>query len=143
MTELKQFSNESDVLYSRDKNPWIGRTQCIKSNGTLFSRDFGQEQILENVQLRQHGNGSGLASMGCRDFLIRLARSYFLWKGKLAKAELDCDWYGLGFLHRCFLSAQVDLGLVLGCGPGYCGSLCSGLTDVLNQLFQALWGRIL
>ena len=29
MTKLQQFSNESDVLYARGINPWIGRAQRL------------------------------------------------------------------------------------------------------------------
>lgn len=44
MTKLKQFSNKFDVLYSRKPTPWDGRVHWLTSSGTLFQRDFGQEQ---------------------------------------------------------------------------------------------------
>lgn len=50
ITILKQFSNESDVLYFRANNPWIGRVQCVTSSGMFFSRDLGQERLLQNVR---------------------------------------------------------------------------------------------
>lgn len=46
MTKQNQFSNELDILYSKKNKPWIRDVQCLPSNEALFSRDFGQVQVL-------------------------------------------------------------------------------------------------
>ena len=40
----EQFSNKSDIPYSREDSPWIGGIQGL-SSGALFQRDFGQEEV--------------------------------------------------------------------------------------------------
>lgn len=50
MTKQKQFSNEFDVLYSRENNPWIKQVQCLTRSGALFLRNFGQEQVLDSAR---------------------------------------------------------------------------------------------
>ena len=47
---LKQFNNELAVLYSRENSPWVGRVQCLLSNGDFLLRDFGQEQAMQTVR---------------------------------------------------------------------------------------------
>lgn len=44
MTKLKQFSNEFDLLYSREGNPCIGVIQYLRSRGVLFQKDLEKEQ---------------------------------------------------------------------------------------------------
>lgn len=41
MIKLKQFSNEFDLLF-KEKRPWIGVAQCLKSSDVLCTRDLGQ-----------------------------------------------------------------------------------------------------
>lgn len=45
MTKLKQFSNEFDVLYSRENNPWTGGTQGLTSSDTLCQRILGKSAL--------------------------------------------------------------------------------------------------
>ena len=54
MTKNKQFSNEFDVLYSRENNPCTGGA-VFYSQGALFPRDLGQERYgtLEATILKQ------------------------------------------------------------------------------------------
>lgn len=42
MTKLKRFSNEFDVLYSRENDPWTGGTQGLTSSNTLRQRIVGK-----------------------------------------------------------------------------------------------------
>lgn len=46
MTELKQFSKELDVLYSKKNNPWTGGVRYLTSSRVLLLRNFGQEGFL-------------------------------------------------------------------------------------------------
>lgn len=50
MPKLKYFSNEFDVLCSKENKPWIGGLQCFMSSGTLFLRDFGQEGCSQSLR---------------------------------------------------------------------------------------------
>lgn len=47
MTKQRQFSNEFNVLYSRENNPWVGGGQYLISSGACFPRVLGQEQVAE------------------------------------------------------------------------------------------------
>lgn len=107
MTEPKQFSDEFEVLYSRGNNPWIGgsgSTVPHKQWHPLPERFWARANSIEGldeIMQKRHW-------LGCQDFLIRLARSYFLGEGKLANADLvDCNWCGLGLTgvsQRCRLT---------------------------------------
>lgn len=76
------------------------------------SMSFIQEKTRGKVETGHDGWGQG--------FPCKASRSYFLGSGNLAKGELeDCDWYVLGFLVRCFLKVQIDLGFDLWHGRGH------------------------
>lgn len=88
MTKIIQFSNEFDVLPSRDNNPWMGGQPCTSS--AAFSPGIlGNSEIykaLEEATLKL-----GRIGEEGRDFLPRLA-GRFLGLATLVKAESEvCD----------------------------------------------------
>lgn len=71
MTKIIKFSNEFDILFSRENNPWTGGGQCLTSSGRLFLRDFGQERVLQ--RLEEAVQEQGVTGSEVRDFLTRPA----------------------------------------------------------------------
>ena len=59
MAKLKQFSNEFDVLYSRDNNLGIGGVQGLTISGALFLRGLGQEGVVYSGRRGDMGTGRG------------------------------------------------------------------------------------
>lgn len=62
MTNPKQFSNEFDVLYSTESNPWIG----AYSGNFLCKSEFGQEGFYGGLE-----EATWKWRYGVVDFLIR------------------------------------------------------------------------
>lgn len=75
MTKLKQFSDDFDLLYSRENSPWIGRVRCLTSSGVLFLRDFRQEWVLGTVRrgsINGQKDGSFLAGLAGSVFYVKV-----------------------------------------------------------------------
>lgn len=72
MTEIKQVSNDFDVLYSRANNPHSGGAPCLTGSEVLCLRGFEQQGALWKVQEETQKRGK----MGC--FLTKLAGPPFL-----------------------------------------------------------------
>ena len=88
MMKLKQFSNEFDVLYSKDNNPFsLG--ECSASQAVeCCSYENGAR--LSFIEVRRGNRETGHDWLGGQEFPFRLV--YVL--GKLGKAELEkCDGY--------------------------------------------------
>lgn len=67
--KTKQFSDEFDVHYSRENNPWIGGVQAYTSSKALFPKNVRQERVL----FRSGNMEAGHDWLGVRDFLLKLA----------------------------------------------------------------------
>lgn len=88
MMKLKQFSNEFDILYSKDNNPF-GLGECSASQAVECC-SCGNGARLSFTEVRRGNREAGHDWLGGQEFPFRLV--YFL--GKLAKAELKkCDGY--------------------------------------------------
>lgn len=86
--DKQQFSNEFNVLYSRENNLWADGEQCLTSRGALIPKDLGKtmfSRMLEEAMWKQGRLGPEVGD-------VRARPAGPLFQGEVvATGKLDCD----------------------------------------------------